>query len=78
MSERGWSDEVDRLAEAYHGGGGRPEGWNRLYLRTDLEDPYFEKLEAGEPAERFKETVEKVLSAGDLILYGERMSLQWR
>ena len=42
-------------------------GW---YLRTDLEDPYFEKLEAGEPAERFKETVEKVLSAGDLILYG--------
>ena len=68
MAVADWSVEVDRLAEALLAGGGRQTDWEKIYLRTDLPDPMLEKLEAGEPIERFRETVESVLSAGDLIL----------
>ena len=69
MADGDWSDGVNQLADAFEKGGGKTEAWNRLYLRTDLEDGLFDKLEAGEPAGRFKETVERILAVGDLILY---------
>ena len=69
MAGGDWSEEVDRLNQAYIGAGGKPEGWNRLYLRTDLEDGLFSKVEYGEPADTFKELVEHTLSAGDLVLF---------
>ena len=72
MAISDWSEEVDKLAEAFQGGGGRLEAWHRLYLRADLGDEHFEKLEAGQPSERFKATLETVLSLGDLVLYEVR------
>lgn len=73
MAEVDWSVEVDRLSDAFSAGGGLSDESGKLYMRTDLQDASFGKLEAGEPVERFREMDEHTLAAGDLVLYEVRM-----
>lgn len=61
--------EIDTCYESFVDAGGTMGEWNDLFLRSDLDAEELERVEAGEPREKYQHLVESVLSTGDLILY---------
>ena len=61
--------EIDTCYDSFVEAGGTMGEWNDLFLRSDLDAEELERVEAGEPREKYQHLVESVLSTGDLILY---------
>ena len=61
--------EIDYCYDTFMEAGGLPGEWNNLFLRADLTGEELERVEAGEPREKFQHLFAKVMKPGDLILY---------
>ena len=67
MAEDRWTS--DDVMDIFTTAGGSEEEWNMLFQRTDVPTWALQRIDEGEPVERFIVVTEEVLADGDLLLY---------